>query len=150
MTLADWIQSFFLFVTIITLIITVIHNRKQLQIFNQQLKLNFFADYTKRYQDIILSFPENINENSFDFDKLPNEDRSHILKYMRAYYFLCSEEFDLWKAGYIEERIWKNWKMGIEHSLSKKAFKDAWKLISLDTVYDHDFANWIHEIVEAK
>jgi len=149
MTVADWIQTFLLVATIIGLIITIANNRKQLQIFNQQLKLNFFADYTKRYQEIILNFPENINEDSFDFDKLPKEERNKTLRYMRAYFDLCSEEFDLWKAGYIEQRIWENWKMGIEFAFSKKAFKDGWKLICLDTIYYPDFVKWIDKVVKA-
>lgn len=149
MTVADWIQTLLLVATIIGLIITIVNNRKQLQIFNEQLKLNFFADYTKRYQEIILNFPENINEDSFDFEKLSKEERNKTLRYMRAYFDLCSEEFDLWKAGYIEQRIWGNWKMGIEFAFSKKAFKDGWKLISLDTIYYPDFVKWIDMVVKS-
>lgn len=79
MTTADWIQTFLLIVTVIGLIITILNNKKQLQIFNEQLKLNFFADYTKRYQEIMLNFPENINEESFDYDELSVEVKNKTL-----------------------------------------------------------------------
>ncbi|MER3447799.1 MAG: hypothetical protein C4291_13640 [Candidatus Dadabacteria bacterium] len=36
--------------------------KEQLKIQNEQIKLNFFSEYTKRYREIILHFPENINE----------------------------------------------------------------------------------------
>lgn len=148
MSIADWIQTILLVVTIIGLIITITNNRKQLQIFNDQLKLNFFADYTKRYQEIILNFPENINEANFDYQTLSEETRNKTLRYMRAYFDLCSEEFDLWQAKYIDERIWNNWKGGIEYAFSKKSFKDAWKIISLDTIYYPEFSKWVNEVMK--
>ena len=60
----------------IAIIVTFYWNTKiykkmneQLQIQNQQLKNGFFAEYTKRYQEIILNFPEEINDNSFKIKK---------------------------------------------------------------------------------
>jgi hypothetical protein len=147
MGVADWIQSIGLFVAIIGLIITILNNRKQLQIFNDQLKLNFFADYTKRYQEIILNFPENINEPNFEYDELSTDLKNKTLRYMRTYFDLCSEEYDLWRSGYIEDRVWENWKQGIEFAFSKRAFIDAWKIIKLDTIYYPEFSEWVNEVV---
>ncbi len=67
---------------------------------------------------------------------------------MRAYFDLYSEEFDLWRAGYIENRVWQNWKRGIEFAFSKKAFQDGWNIISLYTIYYPEFSKWINELVE--
>ena len=150
MTTADLLQTLLLLVTIIGLIIAILYNRKQLQIFNEQLKLNFFADYTKRYQEIILNFPENINKESFNYDDLTIEIKAKTLRYMRAYFDLCSEEFDLWRDGYIKDRIWKNWKEGIEFAFSKKAFRNAWEIISLDTKYYPEFSKWVNDVLKTK
>jgi len=150
MEISDWIQSIGLFLALIGLIITIWNNRKQLLILNDQLKLNFFSDYTKRYQEIVLNFPENINKNDFDFSKLSEETRNKTLRYMRAYFDLCSEEFDLHKAGYIHKRIWDNWKEGIEFAFSKKAFIDAWDIIKLDTIYYPEFSKWVNEVINTE
>jgi hypothetical protein len=150
MTTADWIQTLLLIATIIGLLITIVNNRKQLRIFNDQLRLNFFAEYTKRYQEIMLNLPLNISDKKFDYDKLSKKEREKTLKYIRSYFDLCSEEYDLWNSGYIEERIWKNWEEGIEFAFSKKAFRDAWELINLGTVYYSDFSKWINKIIEGK
>ncbi len=147
MELADWIQSFILLVTIIGLIFSIANNRKQVKAFNEQLKLNFFSTFTTRYQEIILNLPEEINDPNFDFNKLPDEKKSITLRYMRAYFNLCSEEFDLWNAGKIEERIWENWKEGIEFSFSKVAFRNAWALIKFDTFYYSDFTSWVNKLL---
>ncbi len=148
MTTADYIQSIGLFITITGLTITVFYNCKQLKIFNEQLKLNFFADYTKRYQEIILNFPESINQKNFDIRKMPENDRNEVLKYMRVYFNLCSEEYDLYTNNYISERVWKNWKEGIEFAFSKKAFVDAWYIIKLDTTYYSKFTILINDILK--
>lgn len=66
---------------------------------------------------------------------------------MRVYFDLCSEEYDLFRSGYISKKVWVNWKGGIEFAFSKKAFKDAWQIIKLDTIYYPDFADWINREV---
>jgi len=150
MEIADWIQSIGIFLAIIGLIITIINNRKQLKTYNEQLKLNFFADYTKRYQEIVLNFPVNINQKDFDYHHLPDEVKNKTLRYMRAYFDLCSEEYDLYREGYISERVWRNWKEGIEFAFTKKAFIDAWDLLKFDAVYYPEFTNWISELISHK
>ena len=61
----------------------------------------------------MLNLPLNLHAADFDFDKLHKEVKDKTMRYMRSYFDLCSEEYDLWQAGYIEERIWNNWKEGI-------------------------------------
>jgi hypothetical protein len=143
MEITDVIQSTGIFVAITALIITIMYNREQSRILNNQMKLNFFADYTKRYQEIVLNLPENINDPMFDFNNLSIDIKSKTIRYMRVYFDLCSEEYDLWKAGYIEDRIWYNWKEGIKFAFSKKAFKDAWTIIKLDSIYYPEFTEFI-------
>ncbi|MGI6370819.1 MAG: hypothetical protein ACOX09_09510 [Candidatus Kapaibacterium sp.] len=88
-----------------------------------------------------------INKKSFNYDDLPTDEKNKTLRYMRAYFDLCSEEFDLWRTGYIEDRIWKNWNERIELTFSKQAFMDAWEIISRDTIYNPDFTNWINIVI---
>jgi hypothetical protein len=143
MEIADLIQSIGILIAIIALIITIAFNRGQTRILNKQLRLNFFADYTKRYQEIVLNFPDNINDPMFDFNNLPIDIKSKTIRNMRVYFDLCSEEYDLWKTGYIDDRIWNNWNEGIKFAFSKKAFKDAWTIIKLDSIYYPEFTEWI-------
>lgn len=145
LSLGDIIQIGTAIITAIGIIVALLSNKNQLKIFNQQLKLNFFADYTKRYQEIILNFPENINEDVFDFTKLKDDDRTKTLRYMRAYFDLCSEEFHLHSNSLIDDSVWTVWEMGIKHALTKKAFIEAWKIIMTNTKYQVDFQNWVEK-----
>lgn len=133
---ADLIQLAILLITAAALIVTIKNFRKQLQ-------LNFFAEYTKRYQEIILNFPESINQKDFDFDLLSSDERSKTLRYMRAYFDLCSEEYFLWKDKRIDEETWKEWESGIKYALSKTAFRNGWERITLDTIYYKDFSSFV-------
>lgn len=116
----------------------------------QQLKLNFFAEYTKRYQEIYLNLPFNINEPDFDFAKLENEVKEKTIRYMRAYFDLCSEEYVLHLDGKIDTKVWEEWKEGIEFTFSKKAFRDAWKKVNLDSNFYREFVKWVNEEVLKK
>lgn len=132
-------------------------NEKQTDLMQQQMKVDLFADYTKRYQQIILNFPENINEDGFDLNKLKTstkeEDRliyNKTMRYMRLYFDLCSEEFFLGKNKKIEDDVWSEWKEGIKFTFTKIAFKDAWKIITKDSEFYEDFAVWINDVIMKK
>jgi hypothetical protein len=113
--------------------------------FKKQLQLQFFSDYTKRYQEIILNLPESINEKSFDINKLDKEIKDKTLRYMRAYFDLCSEEYFLWKNGHIDDSAWQEWKSGIRFAFTKPAFKQAWEILRKDTIYYGDFTRLVGE-----
>lgn len=123
------------FVSIIALICTI----RQTQ---QQQKLLFFADYTKRYQEIVLHFPIDIYSEDFNFDKLKTEAKEEVLRYFRAYFDLCSEEYHLQKRGKIDKVVWLEWEEGIKFNFGKRAFRDAWLLLNCKT-YHPEFQDFI-------
>ena len=135
--------------TIAGVVVAFYMSRQTAKKLSEQLKLNFFADYTKRYQEIILNFPENINEEDFSFETLRPEIKEKTLRYMRAYFDLCSEEYFLWKQGNIDDIIWKEWESGIKYAMSKTAFQKAWKdYINISTIYYSDFTKFVNNILE--
>ncbi|WP_370391071.1 hypothetical protein [uncultured Winogradskyella sp.] len=148
MSAADWIQTIGIFIAFIGILVAIYFNKKQLKELNRHLRLQFFADYTKRFQEVMLNLPENIMDNDFDIDGLNQEDYSKTMRYLRSYFDLCSEEFDLWKSGNIERRIWMNWEEGIRSKMSNKAFVYAWKKSNYDSYYYPEFSKWMNQIIE--
>jgi len=99
--------------------------RHQLELQVKQLKLqNYteYTEYTKRYQEIILNFPENVNDSDFKLDNLSPENRNKTMIYMRVYLDLCFEEFDLHHETMIDEHMWVVWEGGMKSAFSKPAF----------------------------
>jgi hypothetical protein len=109
----------------------------------KQVKLQNFIEYTKRYQEIILNFPENINEQNFSFDPLSPEIKNKTMRYMRTYFDLCFEEFTLHEKEFIDNDFWQIWKGGMEVAFSKSAFKQAWATIKIDTEFSDGFNTFV-------
>lgn len=60
---------------------------------NKHLRLQVYADYTKRYQSITLNFPEDINDPTFLLKEC--DDYNRTMRQMRVYFDLCYEEWHL-------------------------------------------------------
>ena len=137
-------------VSTIVMLITAVALWFTVSSFKKQLQLNFFADYTKRYQEITLNFPESINEENFKIENLDTEIKNKTLRYMRAYFDLCSEEYFLWKKGNIDNDTWKEWESGIKFAFSKPAFRQAWDVLRLDTIYYGEFTEFVNSAISSK
>ncbi|UOE81543.1 hypothetical protein LTQ03_20755 [Vibrio splendidus] len=127
------------FVSIIALICQSRDTKKQLELQTQQLKLQNYMEYTKRYQEIILNFPESVNESSFKLSDLDQEVRDKTMRYMRVYFDLCFEEYDLQTRNMIDKDMWLVWEGGMKFAFSKPAFIQGWDIIKLDTEYNEGF-----------
>ena len=110
----------------------------------KQVKLQNFIEYTKRYQEIILNFPENINDEDFVFEGMKKEIKDKTMRYMRAYFDLCFEEYTLHEKKFIDDDLWSIWEGGMEMAFSKAAFQQAWKIIQEDTKFGENFEAFVH------
>lgn len=115
----------------------------QVRAAKQQITLQNFSDYTKRYQEIILRFPEDVN--SPDFILKDRKDYPQTMRYMRAYVDLCYEEWWLHQQGYVKSDIWDVWRGGIKTALSKTAFQQAWNKIRKDSKYGSEFEAFLDQ-----
>lgn len=112
----------------------------------KQVKLQNFIEYTKRYQEIILNFPEGINQGDIEIDLLDPVEKQRIMRYMRAYLDLCFEEYTLHEKGFIDNDLWEIWESGMRTAFSKPAFKQAWEKIREDTEYGKEFTNFADQL----
>ncbi len=113
----------------------------QLRSLNQQTKLQNFTEYTRRYQQIVLNFPEDINAGDFLLNG--RKDYDNVMRYMRTYYDLCFEEWYLHRQGLIGSDFWEIWDDGIKTALSKPAFQQAWQVMKADTNFGPVFSQFI-------
>lgn len=96
-------------------------------------------EYTRRYREICLHLPEDINESQFDLfdDNHRNDDQ--LRRWLRSYFDLCSEEFDMYDFKLINKKVFEFWKSGILFALSKSAFRQAYRLFRKDTIWNKNF-----------
>lgn len=89
---------------------------------NRQSRNNFFAEYTKRYHDIILAMPDEVFEGTA-------EPKGKTLKYMQLYFDLCSEEYHLYEIRLIPKDVWENWVEGMVVTANNDLYRRAWNLL---------------------
>lgn len=121
---------------------------EQVKVQSDQLKLQTYSDYTKRYQAIVLELPEDINSADF---KLNNrrKDYGKTMRHLRSYYDLCFEQWDIHRRKMIDEESWKVWSSGIATTMSKSAFRQGWKIaLDSNTKYGEDFENFMQKFVQ--
>jgi len=118
---------------------------KQTSRLADQLKLQHFSDYTKRYQEIILCFPEDVNSEKFVLEG--RKDYASVMRHMRAYLDLCFEEWHLNQENVIDSGTWRLWSSGMKTAFSKTAFQQAWERIKKDTEYGAGFEGYIELLI---
>lgn len=113
---------------------TQLEHSREMQ--EKQARELFFAEYTKRYQDIILHMPIDDNDRQ-------------MLKCLRLYFDLCSEEYHLYKKGLIDEDVWKLWGEGMQEAMKRQSFRDAWRNHLSQSYSDQSFIDFMqHEVMK--
>ena len=110
----------------------------------KQLKLQNFVEYTKRYQQILLNLPESIHKAEFSVENFNNE---NTMRYMRAYFDLCFEEYILHEKQFIDDDLWLLWEKGMRDTLAKSAFQKAWNKIKEDTMFGNRFEDFVQNTI---
>lgn len=117
----------------------------QLRIFNKQLIVQIYSDYTKRYQEIVLRLPEDINKSGFSLQGRPDYDQ--VMRTMRMYFDLCFEEWHLHERKLIGEDTWQIWRAGTITALSRPAFIQAWPIVRDTSEFGEKFEGFIDNIL---
>jgi len=116
---------------------------------NKQSKMQTFLTYTQRYQDVLVNLPIEIENSTFK----PSEDEKEkeiTLRWLRAYFDLCSEQYYLSRRKLIDLVVWHRWQGGMRDYLKKPAFLWAWEEIQSNGYYHGEFASFIEGLIEIK
>jgi hypothetical protein len=139
LSISDWIGL----ITLVVLTIGVWVVWRQGGRIYQQLALRNYAEYSKRYEAILVNFPDDIKSQDFKLKARPDYDE--IMRHMRVYVDLSYEEWYLNKQGLVDKEMWDSWKAGVEAMFSKPAFQQAWSIIKRDSKYGAEFAAFLEQ-----
>jgi len=124
MSTGDIIQLLMLIASTAAIIVSAVMSRetikKSMEMVRMQNHLQMFAEYTKRYEGIMMNMPECIYK---DKDVSSEE----ALRYMQLYFNLCTEEYDLHIKNAITDDVWQKWFAGMQVSMGDKAYLAAWE-----------------------
>ena len=141
--------------TAITIIIIVIWNgiqyrqmKKQLEIQNEQVRLNILWEYTKRWSNAFRQLPVDLYEEDYSIEDLDPERKDDVLRCFRELFDIIAEWFYLYQTHYVQgqyftEREMKQWDEAIMVMSEIPAFKVAWKKFSKDPVLSEEFRDFM-------
>jgi hypothetical protein len=96
-----------------------------------QLWLQTFSEYTRRYSEIVRELPSEARRpgGRFIFEELDDEHQGHVLNTARSYLNLCSEEYFLHSRGRIDDETWEIWRAGMVEVLRAPWIQTTWDLL---------------------
>jgi hypothetical protein len=143
MTAADWIQVGILAVTGFAVTMS-------LRSVRDQLWLQTFSEYTRRYLAILDSLPEEARtpDESLDPNGLAAPERRMLLVSLRRYFNLCSEEFYLRERKRIDAETWRIWESGMRATMRLPTFRRGWDIIGPEYAYFAGFQAFMEDVVK--
>lgn len=116
-------------------------------IYKKQSDIQIFLEYTKRYEIIMDSFPENARFCRLDFSKdLPSESNEltiAVLKYIN----LCSEEYYLRERRLLSKKVWNMWKDELERTLKSELVRREWLKVKIEFETYPKFKNYVESVI---
>ena len=140
--LSDTIQLLMLIASSAAIIVSAVMSRQaiaaSMKMVKEQNYIQMFAEYTKRYQEILMGMPSGV------FDGTESNDKD-VLRYMQLYFNLCSEEYDLRTKDAISEDVWEKWHGGMIATMRHSNFPRSWEQLSHN--YAPDFVQFFNNAV---
>jgi hypothetical protein len=139
-------------ITVVTVILAGIGVYVTLRGIRDQLWLQTFAEYTRRYAEIVRELPSESRrpDGSFDLDTLATEDRGRVLNAARGYLNLTAEEYFLHKRGRIDHETWEIWKSGIVATMTLPWVRLAWTELEQEYMYFPEYCSFVSECMAAE
>jgi hypothetical protein len=114
-----------------------------------QLWLQAFTEYTRRYADAMANMPFEARHPGppSELTSLDEETRKSTLTAMRRYFNLCSEELYLHERGRIDKETWVIWRTGIQESARWPYFAGSWVFLRDEYAPYQSFCDFMDDIV---
>lgn len=130
-------------IAIILAIIGLVHNNR---VHKRQSNAQIFLEYTGRYERIMSSIPADAFHARLDIDdELPppsNELSLALLRYLN----MCSEEYYLWRKGYLDTEVWRIWERELRRTLASPLFVREWRALKSEFESYPEFAAYVEEV----
>ena len=113
----------------------------------EQLRLQVFLEFTRRYNELVLDLPEGARDPRVDPDTVSRIDPAALRRFARGYFNLCSEEHFLQRQKKIEPTIWSIWCSGIDNVLRLSWLRSLWGELRVEYEPYREFADFMDERV---
>lgn len=113
------------------------------RVHNRQSNAQIFLEYTGRYERIMSDFPPDAFKARLDLDQaLPEPNATLSLAALR-YLNMCSEEYYLWRRGYLNTEVWTIWEAELQRTLRSPLILREWRDLSSEFESYPEFVRYV-------
>ncbi len=132
-------------ITILSVLIALATLISGVSAYKNQMNAQLFLEFTKRFEEVMQSFPKNAWSARLDIDGvIPPKSKGLSLSALR-YLNLCSEEYYLYKKHWLNKDIWKIWEGELIRTLQTPLFIREWKILSGEFEAYPAFIKYVNE-----
>ena len=98
-------------------------------VYNRQMNVQVFLEYTKRFDEVMTTFPEYARWARRDLDAAPPHESPELTVAVLRYLNLCAEEFYLQRRGCLARDVWRIWEDELKSTLCSPLVQREWNVL---------------------
>jgi hypothetical protein len=114
-----------------------------LQTYRRQANAQVFLEYTKRYREVMADFPRDARRALLDLQAAPPPRTEDLSLAVLRYLNLCSEEFYLWRTGYLADDVWRIWEGELNRTLRSPLLVREWASLHVEFEAYPEFRQYV-------
>lgn len=115
-------------------------------VYRRQMNAQLFLEFTRRYDDILRSFPDEGRVLRLDLEQAPPPESAELRMAVLRYLNLCSEEYYLCRRKYLAKDIWRIWERELERTLQSPLLRREWEELSQEFRAFDDFRSFVDRV----
>ena len=133
--------------TVVGAVITgVIGYLSYVKTFKQAAQMLLFIKYTDRYEKIMASYPTEALSVRLDNHGEPPPASEPLSLAAIKYLNLSSEEFYVWKKGYLGDEVWEIWEEELKRTLRSPLYKREWSKLRKEFETYKEFLDYVEGV----
>jgi hypothetical protein len=138
-------ESILQFATLWTLILGITSLWVKIHGNRRHINASLFVEYTKRYDDIVSSFPKEALARGFAGGELPEENIEITICVYRFLHFLAGA-FYFYRKGYLDKKAWGIWQGEINTILRSPVFRREWHKFADEHSLSPEFCRYVESV----
>jgi hypothetical protein len=111
-----------------------------------QANIQAFLAYTERFEKVMGALPTEACQARFDLNQTLPPESEELTGTVLRYLNLTSEEFYLWKRGYLDTRLWQIWEQEIQRMLRSPLFRREWPKLVTEFISYEEFVGYVRDV----
>lgn len=116
------------------------------RVYRRQMNAQLFLAYTRRYDEIMGTFPADARGLRLDLAGEPPPPSPELRLAVLRYLNLCAEEFYLQRRGYLALEIWRIWQGELERTLASPLLRREWPELQPEFAATPEFAAFVERV----